>query len=541
MGLTVWPAPEDKGVVGPTGAAGPAGPAGSTGPAGPAGPRGETGVAGSAVHTGQATPEAGLGRDGDFYIQTTATTFLGVTSATVTYWTKSAGAWSKVSGDVRGAAWYMNTASTSSTDTRPGDMLLRTDTGDLWQRGASGWGNPVGNLRGPQGAPGATGPQGPKGDAGGVVSVNGKTGSAVTLTAVDLDAVPATGPAVITLPSGSSEMPLIVKAADKTTNLMEVRATGSLRFPTGNVYVDKSLRIGDAYADTGGGVGVIALKDAASVPTTSTTTSTGVIAYSEGGVFKIRQGDGSVIVPGSAPAGTVTSVNGKDGPAVTLTASDIAALAVSTRGTANGVASLDSSGRVPAAQVPDLLPDEWGPEDHGLVAWAFDPALAHSTGLFPGSGPIRVTAIRVRQSTPVSRIVWHATGYAGGLTSGSWAAIYNSSGTRVGATGDMSTATYEPAEVHTGGGAAISSPLAAATTLAPGIYYVAWRMTYNTTAGDGPMLLASESSAGAPPNFFGLNTTRRFGYYASGGTTAPASITVSSMLNGANRFWVALA
>ncbi|KUN08585.1 hypothetical protein AQI95_09525 [Streptomyces yokosukanensis] len=226
---------------------------------------------------------------------------------------------------------------------------------------------------------------------------------------------------------------------------------------------------------------------------------------------------------------------------ITLTAANVGALAVSSRGAANGVAALDPSGRVPAAQLPETLLNEWGPEDHGLVAWAFDPAVASSTGLFPGSGPIRVTAVRLRQSAPVSRIAWHATGYAGGLTSGSWAALYDANGNRVAATGDLSTATYEPAEVHNGGGAAISSPLASPTLLAPGVYFIAWRMQYSTSAGDGPMLLAAESSAGAPPNFFGLNTVKRFGYYASGATTAPASISVSSMLNGANRFWAAVA
>ncbi|WP_372407198.1 hypothetical protein [Streptomyces luteireticuli] len=187
------------------------------------------------------------------------------------------------------------------------------------------------------------------------------------------------------------------------------------------------------------------------------------------------------------------------------------------------------------------MPNEWQPEDHGLHAWAFDPALTHSVGLYPGSGPIRVTAVRLRQPAQVSRIVWHATGYAGGLTSGSWAAIFDADGQRVGATGDMSTAAYEPVEVHNGGGAAITSPLTTPVTLAAGVYYIAWRMQYNTTTGDGPMLLAAESSAGSPPNFFGLNGIRRFGHYAFGPASPPSSISIAAMINGANRFWVGLA
>lgn len=184
---------------------------------------------------------------------------------------------------------------------------------------------------------------------------------------------------------------------------------------------------------------------------------------------------------------------------------------------------------------------EWSPTDHGLAAWAFDPALAVSTGLYPGSGPMRVTAVILRAATTINRIVWFATGYAGGLLTGSWAALYNSAGTRVAATGDMSTAAYEPAEEHDAGGGTISSPLTAAYSAAAGIYYVMWRMVYNTTAQDGPMLLAAESSAGAPPNQFGYTLVRRFGVYSTGVAAAPATITVTSMENGANRFWAGLA
>lgn len=137
--------------------------------------------------------------------------------------------------------------------------------------------------------------------------------------------------------------------------------------------------------------------------------------------------------------------------------------------------------------------------------------------------------------------MWHFSGYAGGLTSGSWAALYNASGSRVAQTGDLSAATYEPAEVHNTGGATVSSPLTAAYSAPAGLYYVAWRMQYNTSTGDGPIMLVAESSFGAPPNVFGLNGVRRFGYYATGASSAPASITLSAMENGANRFWAGIA
>ncbi len=135
----------------------------------------------------------------------------------------------------------------------------------------------------------------------------------------------------------------------------------------------------------------------------------------------------------------------------------------------------------------------------------------------------------------------HFGGYAGGLTTGSWAALYNSAGTRVAQTADLSTAGAEPAEVHNAGGATVSVPLTAAYSAAAGLYYVAWRFQYNTSTGDGPMMLVAESSFGSPPNVFGLTTVRRFGSYATGAASAPASLTLSSMENGSNRFWAALA
>jgi hypothetical protein len=48
----------------------------------------------------------------------------------------------------------------------------------------------------------------------------------------------------------------------------------------------------------------------------------------------------------------IASVNGKTGGSVTLSATDVGALATTTRGAANGVASLDSTGKVPTSQLP---------------------------------------------------------------------------------------------------------------------------------------------------------------------------------------------
>ncbi|MFD4918875.1 hypothetical protein ACFWNR_37445 [Streptomyces virginiae] len=280
-------------------------------------------------------------------------------------------------------------------------------------------------------------------------------------------------------------------------------------------------------------------------------------------------GAGSVsTVNGSPGPDVVISVNGKTTPTISLVAADVGALdqvaadaryaqtsaAVLLAGTqtisgAKTFSSIPSSAAAPTtanhlarkAYVDALGGGRWLPSDHGLLTWAFDPALGASTALYPGSGPMRITAVILRAPVTVNRIVWFATGYAGGLVSGSWAAIYDSAGNRVAATGDMSTATYEPAEIHTAGGATISSPLTAPYAAPAGVYYVASRWQYNSGAGDGPMLLAAESGAGAPPNVFGQTPVRRFGVYTAGAAAAPGTINVGAMENGANRFWVALA
>ena len=96
--------------------------AGAAGPQGPAGPGGAVGADGRTVRSGSGAPAAGLGSDGDFYLDQ---------AVTALYGPKTAGAW--------GAAVSL-----------------------VGARGPQG---PQGS-QGPAGATGPQGPQGPKGDAG---------------------------------------------------------------------------------------------------------------------------------------------------------------------------------------------------------------------------------------------------------------------------------------------------------------------------------------------------------------------------------------
>ncbi|WP_411146419.1 hypothetical protein [Streptomyces sp. x-80] len=74
--------------------------------------------------------------------------------------------------------------------------------------------------------------------------------------------------------------------------------------------------------------------------------------------------------------GLVQSVNGHSAAEVRLDAADVGAIPASAAGAAGGVAQLDATGHVPAAQLPaagaPALPGSWMPDDYGLAAWAYD-------------------------------------------------------------------------------------------------------------------------------------------------------------------------
>ncbi|MFI9228974.1 hypothetical protein [Streptomyces rimosus] len=219
----------------------------------------------------------------------------------------------------------------------------------------------------------------------------------------------------------------------------------------------------------------------------------------------------------------------------THTAAQVGAIASTARGAAGGVASLDSFGKVPATQLPDV----WLPSDLGLKVWAFDPAVGSSSGVYPSSGSVRITSVVLHSSQTVSKIVWHVFGYAGGLLPGSNAGIFDASGRCLAQVGDMAGESKLPG-VHNAGGATVAAPLTASVTLPPGIYYVAWWWRYTASPIDGPMLLVADSSAPGPPGKFGLNNIVRYGVISSA-PAFPGTLNFSALTEGPNRFWCALA
>jgi hypothetical protein len=181
------------------------------------------------------------------------------------------------------------------------------------------------------------------------------------------------------------------------------------------------------------------------------------------------------------------------------------------------------------------------PEDLGLVAWTSDPACCQSTIRYESANRIRSASVAIHKTTTVTDIVWYMLGYAGGLLDGSWAAIYNSAGNKVGTVANLEAGGSEPPEVHDAGGAMSGSPLdEGSIVLTQGVYTIVWRFIYNYGTPDGPALLEYENSAAAPPNILSRNGVVRFGYSTASITTPPATIP-TLLTDGGNRFWVSLA
>lgn len=267
--------------------------------------------------------------------------------------------------------------------------------------------------------------------------------------------------------------------------IARVGANGNL-VAEGALYAKGGVQVGSTSTNFGGGAGaMLGFNDASTIPSSNPTA--GLVAYSQGGQLKVRQSDGTVVAVQNAPS-------------------------------------------------------SFTPESLGVLAWAGDPGTVASGADYSGVGQGRMTAVYVNRSITVSKIVWHMQGYAGGLLTGSWAGIYDTAGTLKGATGDMSTAAYEPATQSGAAGGWSSSPLTASVTLSPGVYYVCWRFNYTASPVDGPALTRWDS-VGTTNGQMGLGTAVwRFAKFTSSATSAPSTITPSTLFSANGiQFWVALA
>lgn len=208
---------------------------------------------------------------------------------------------------------------------------------------------------GPQGPPGADstvpgpeGPQGPQGDPGDsayeVAVANGFTGTETEWLASLV------GPEGPQGPKGDP-------------------GTGSVNSVNGDLGPDIVIAVN-------GQTGTTITLDAASVSAVDLSAvgaAGGVASLGTDGLVPVSQ------LPEMTDPNAVTSVNDKPGPSVTLTAADVGALATSSRGATNGVASLGSDRKVPLTELPfGVAVKETDTSRVSTATVAADPELAVS-------------------------------------------------------------------------------------------------------------------------------------------------------------------
>jgi|SRR5215472_4047315 len=197
-----------------------------------------------------------------------------------------------------------------------------------------------------------------------------------------------------------------------------------------------------------------------------------------------------------------------------------------------------------------------GPADLGFKAWNFPTYLSTGTATFSVVGSVYLSMVHLSSQQTYSSIYVNAVANAGTASSGScFAGIYNSSGTLVATTADLSGV------LGTGAGNTklLSFPLATALTPATaGLYYVGMFFNASGTASF-PVLsgLAGQTAANSLTTFAGqvannggitsatATVAAPFPFAAvatTSGTAMPATFALGSAgTTGAQCFWVGLA
>ncbi|MFI9721535.1 hypothetical protein ACIHFE_18090 [Streptomyces sp. NPDC052396] len=215
---------------------------------------------------------------------------------------------------------------------------------------------------------------------------------------------------------------------------------------------------------------------------------------------------------GDPGAGSVSTVNGSPGPDITLRASDVGAIPSASRGAANGVASLDSTGKVPPGQLPTVsgagVRNTWTPQALGLEAWTCDPYAVTNPAL-KAAKPKRVYlgGICISEPTTVNSVVMFARGWAGSsaVPGARFAVgIYDESGKRLTESGLVSSVPEagigSPPGSRNNHIGAVPIKLKDAVTLPPGRYWASFWMNGGTT--DFYYMHVANESPSAPANFY---------------------------------------
>jgi hypothetical protein len=246
--------------------------------------------------------------------------------------------------------------------------------------------------------------------------------------------------------------------------------------PNGSLYTSQNIQVGSTSNDVGGGVGVLGLKQASTVPTGNPAAG-GVIVYADQGVLKWRD-----------PAGNVYTVGGS----------------------------------VSAPSAVDFVP-----ADQGYVGWAYDPTGA-ANNTQPTSGVPVLIKVRCTTTTSATAICLNVNTAGSGFTaSASYVALYDMSGVLLGQSNDLATTLNS-----TG---AKSIPLTGGVAVIGGnFYYVCVIINASTM----PALNRGANIGAINQNL--SPGTYRFAALGSGVSTPPATLTLASSTALSISYWVAI-
>lgn len=178
------------------------------------------------------------------------------------------------------------------------------------------------------------------------------------------------------------------------------------------------------------------------------------------------------------------------------------------------------------------------PARHGYVEWNFDPiSITNSSGAQMTSGTVHLTKVSAQTGGTVSTITTIIGSGTASLTSGqNFAGIYDSGGTRLGVTGDL-TATWS---IAAGSPQMATMTLTSSVTLQAGRDYFVAFLANGSAGTTTPFLSVGAGNTVTPSNSGLANAARRFATNGTG-TSLPASLTLtSSSGTNAKAYWVAL-
>lgn len=177
----------------------------------------------------------------------------------------------------------------------------------------------------------------------------------------------------------------------------------------------------------------------------------------------------------------------------------------------------------------DMAVGQFLPNDHGFVAWVYDPAQCSADSTLT-SGSVKLIKLPKIPITTLISMLWVHIGVGPtGLTAGqSFLGLYDSTGTRLAQTADLS-GDFATTGLKSG---ALTVPYSAA----PGYYYVALMANAATTT---PAFSRSATQGASIANANLTTATSRFATSGSGLTSLPANITMSGITAVSTTTWAA--